>query len=283
MWRTQDEIQFFEDAIRLNSIEQLMVKVKERYYAFSPKSEKVSVNTPQSRNSLIGSTTEKWCKDLFGDIARSNNLYAVNGVICNELGLSSQSSADLAFCTTNDREQKVDNIKLIFEIKMGIVNNYRYEEDDVFSFCGDYTTHKGNPSLLRSDSMLKAIGKSINIRVDSAFGKRIPIIILGNSPITLNYVSKVDCLCKSGVIQKFISLYPNPTQHSFVKETPNKGFETFDSIVNLEKYVSYVLNSNMNYFSSMLSDRDLGRIISVASHEASDELKAQKFLEMLNV
>ena len=56
---------------------------------------------------------------------------------------------------------------------------------------GDYKQHKGNPSLLRSDSMLKAIGKSINIRVSGIASAKIPIIVLGNSPITDSYVKKL--------------------------------------------------------------------------------------------
>ena len=286
MWTIEDEVKFFNDASQLASIEKLMVNVHNRYYAFSPKSEDVHVNTPQARNALIGATTEKWCKDLFHDIARQNDLFAVNGVICNEIGLSAQSSADLAFCTSDNQIQSPENIKLIFEIKMGIVNNYLYDdidEENKFGWLGDYKTHKGNPSLLRSDSMLKAIGKSINIRVDSSLGKKIPIIILGNSPITNNYVKKVDSLIKNGVIQKFISLYPNPTDTDFIKKTPERGFETFGEIEDLEKYISYVLNSNMNYFSSMMSNRDLGQIISLANLESTDELKGKKFIELLNV
>ena len=283
MWSINDEVNFFKDAINLSSIENLMVNVRGKYYAFQPKNDDGKVNTPQSRNSFIGSTTEKWCKELFSDIARQNNLYAVNGVVCEEIGLSRQSAADLAFCTSSATIQKPENIKLIFEIKMGIVNNYFYNENADFEFCGDYTTHKGNPSLLRSDSMLKAIGKSINLRVDSSKAKRIPIIILGNSPITSNYVKKDDCLKQSGVIQKFMSLYPNPTTHSFIRETPEKGFETYEDPMQVEKYIRRILNANMNYFSSMMSNEDLGRLISIANSEATDELKGQRFIEMLNV
>lgn len=283
MWSIQDEKNFFRDAISLASIENLMVNVEGRYYAFQPKNTEARVNTPQSRNSFIGSTTEKWCKDLFSDIARKNNLYAVNGVVCEEIGLSRQSPADLALCTSPNIFQQSDNIKLIFEIKMGIVNNYIYSEEYDFDFCGDYTTHKGNPSLLRSDSMLKAIGKSINLRVDSSDAKKIPIVILGNSPITSNYVKKVDCLRQSGVIQKFISLYPNPTNKEFIKETPEKGFETYDSPKEIESYISHLLNAKMNYFSSMMSNKDIGRIISIANTEKTDELKGQRFIEMLNL
>ena len=283
MWSIKDEVTFFERAIQLSSIENLMVNVRGRYYAFQPKNVEAKVNTPQARNSFVGSTTEKWCKDLFDDIARQNNLYAVNGVVCDEIGLSARTAADLAFCTTPKTIQKPDNIKLIFEIKMGIVNNYLYDDNGDLMFCGDYTTHRGNPSLLRSDSMLKAIGKSINLRVDSSQAKRIPIVILGNSPITSNYVNKVDCLAKSGVVQKFMSLYPNPTDGNFIKETPDRGFQTYDDPQEIEKYISRLLNSRMNYFSSMLSNKELGSIISQANKEDNDELKGQRFIELLKL
>ncbi len=71
--------------------------------------------------------------------------------------------------------------------------------------------------------MLKAIGKSINIRVSGNESATIPIVILGNSPITESYVKKVDFLKESGVIQNFISLNPIPTKLDFVKSTPLKG------------------------------------------------------------
>ena len=166
---------------------------------------------------------------------------------------------------------------------MGIVNNYICTENYDFEFCGDYTTHKGQPSLLRSDSMLKAIGKSINIRVDSQAGRRIPIIILGNSPITEGYKLKVDRLCKSGVIQKFISLYPNPTTRQHVKYTPERGFETYDTKKDVELFIDHLLSQELNYFSSMISNQELGKLISIANRENNDELKGQKFIELLNL
>jgi hypothetical protein len=94
---------------------------------------------------------------------------------------------------------------------MSIVSNYKYSPSDKnMEFVGDYKTHKGIPSFLRSDSMLKAIGKSINIRVSDNKSNKIPIIILGNSSITSNYKHKVDFLKTAGVIQGFWSLNPTP-------------------------------------------------------------------------
>lgn len=118
----------------------------------------------------------------------------------------------MAFCTTDSRLQSAKNIKLIFEIKMSIVSNYKFTAPDSVVFIGDYKTHKGNPSLLRSDSMLKAIGKSINIRVSGIESAEIPIVVLGNSPISENYSHKVDFLKTAGVVQGFWSLNPKPKE-----------------------------------------------------------------------
>ncbi len=41
------------------------------------------------------------------------------------------------------------------------------------------------------------------------------------------------------------------------------------------------INSDMNYFSSMISKPKLGQIISIANNEATDIKKAEKFLELI--
>ncbi|MDY0161033.1 MAG: hypothetical protein RBR64_06810 [Bacteroidales bacterium] len=262
------------------SPEQLFYKLTDGYFAYVPKGKSAEGQTLQSRNSLIGQFTEKWCKDFFQPIAESLGLFAVNSVVCPELGLSTQSDADLAFCTTNETLQKAENIKLLFEIKMSIVNNYNFDNGQV-NYVGDYKAHKGNPSILRSDSMLKAIGKSINIRVSGPESTKIPIIILGNSPITINYSKKVDFLKKAGIIQSFISLYPIPTK-DFIKNTDSKGFQTFDEYQNLTNYIIEVVNSDMNFFSSMLPKIKLGQIITLSAKEKDDISKAEKFLSLIN-
>ncbi len=67
---------------------------------------------------------------------------------------------------------------------MSIVWNWEYNPLTGEIMCiGDYTTHQGNPGLLRSDTMLKAIGKSINIRVSGLEASKIPIIVIGKHQI----------------------------------------------------------------------------------------------------
>jgi len=280
-WNKDIENRFFTEAMKnFASPEQLFYKLTDGYFAFVPKGKDAEGQTLQSRNSLIGQYTEKWCKDFFQPIAKNLGLFAVNSVVCPELGLTAQSNADLAFCISNETHQKAENIKLLFEIKMSIVNNYKFENGQV-NFVGDYKKHKGNPSILRSDSMLKAIGKSINIRVSGVESTKIPIIILGNSPITINYSNKVDFLKAAGIIQSFVSLYPNPTI-DFIRNTKNKGFQTFNEYQTLKDFVSEIVDSDLNFFSSMLPKKRIGQIITISAQEKDDISKAEKFLKLIN-
>lgn len=282
LWNSDTEIQFFTEALKnFASPEQLFYNLQGGYFAYVPKGSDAEGKTLQSRNSLIGQYTEKWCKTLFEPIANEFGLHAVNSVVCDELGLSKRSSADLAFCTTNNTFQKSENIKLIFEIKMSIVSNYKYTHPNKVEYVGDYKQHKGNPALLRSDSMLKAIGKSINIRVSGIASTKIPIVVLGNSPITDSYIKKVDFLKTSGVIQGFWSLNPNPTDSDYIKNTPKLGFQTIQNKEQLLNNCKELLTNDMNYFSSMISKSKLGEIIRIASQENTDIAKAEKFLTLI--
>ena len=281
-WNNNTEIQFFNEALKnFASPEQLFYHLKEGYFAYVPKGSDAEGKTLQSRNSLIGQYTEKWCKTILEPIAKELGLCAVNSVVCEELGLSKQSSADLAFCTTNNAFQKSENIKLIFEIKMSVVSNYKVTHPNKIEYIGDYKQHKGSPALLRSDSMLKAIGKSINIRVSGIASTKIPIIVLGNSPIADSYIKKVDFLKTSGVIQGFWSLNTKPTDSDYIKNTPQLGFQTILNKEQLLNNCKELLTNDMNYFSSMISKLKLGEIIRIASQENTDIEKAEKFLTFI--
>jgi hypothetical protein len=282
LWDNYTEIQFFTEALKnFASPEQLFYTLKDGYFAYIPKGTDSEGQTLQSRNSLIGQFTEKWCKSLLEPIAKELGLYAVNSVVCEEIGLIRRSSADLAFCTTMTSDQKPENIKLLFEIKMSVISNYKYTYPDKVEFFSDYKQHKGNPSLLRSDSMLKAIGKSINIRVSGIDSSKIPIVVLGNSPITDSYIKKVDFLKTSGVIQGFWSLNPKPTNSDYIKITPKLGFQTILSRAQLFKNCKELLISEMTYFSSMISKQKLGEIIRIASRERTDIARAEEFLKLI--
>jgi hypothetical protein len=130
--------------------------------------------------------------------------------------------------------------------------------------------------------MLKAVGKAINIRVSSMSSAKIPIIVLGKSPITKNYEHKVDFLKTRGVVQGFWSLNPLPADdRDYIDKTINSGFVTIKSYSVLQNYVGELLKNEMNYFSSMLSKSKLGECIRIADQESSNEAKAEKFLELI--
>ena len=287
LWNQKTEEKFFSETRSFASADQLFYKTnKGEYFAYWPKHYKGEKSTLQSRNSLIGKFTEKWSADIINNFAKKNNLYAVQDAICYEIGLPNNSSADVALCKTKDRIQKPENIVAVFEVKMSIVWNWQLKterKEDKLICIGDFTTHTGNPGLLRSDSMLKAIGKSINIRVSSLKSSHIPIIVLGNTPITKNYYWKVDHLKNCGVIQGFWSLNPNSSDTNKLKHTPKNGFIQFDTYDEFDKGLANLLADDQNFFSSMKSSNELGKIIEIANKEKSYEEKAEKFLSLLRV
>jgi len=176
---------------------------------------------------------------------------------------------------------------MIFEVKMSVVWNWEFVSKGKAAFdlacLGDYRTHQGNPSLLRSDTLLKAIGKSINIRVSSFSASNIPIIIIGNTPVTKSYYKKVDHLKKNGIIQGFWSVNPNPLDNDGenIKNTPSNGFYRFDDYRELDKAALNLLKEEREFFSSMQTKKRLGEIIEIANRESTYEAKAKAFLELL--
>jgi len=285
MWDKNTEIEFFTKAREFASPEQLFYKDNMgRYLAYWPKGYSDTKTTLQSRNSLIGNFTEKWTKDLLQEIVKDKNLYAVQNAVCEEIALSKKSSADVIISKKNSINQNPEDILIIIEVKMSVVWNWEYEKKTNKLIClGDYRSHQGNPSLLRSDSMLKAIGKSINIRVSSYKSSKIPIIILGNTPITSSYFSKVDHLKSSGIIQGFWSINSSPLGNitENLKETIKKGFYKFDNINELKKNFNDLLSQDLNFFSSMKNKTELGKIIEIANKKDKYEEKAELFLKLI--
>lgn len=287
LWSKEQEQDFFIKSMEFATPEQLFYITKDqKFCAYWPKKYIGVKTTLQSRNSLIGNYTERWGVELFREIAEKLGGFSVQGVVCEEIGLTRQSPADVAICKTKGVIQTPENILMIFEIKMSITWNWELlnKKSGLDLVClGDYTTHQGNPSLLRSDSMLKAIGKSINIRVSSFSASKIPIIIIGNTPVTSAYFEKVDHLKRSGIIQGFWSINPAPLDNGreSTKSTRQGGFLRIDTYEELASRALELGKDNKEFFSSMQSRKRLGEIILMASREKTEEAKAQKFLELI--
>lgn len=285
LWNKEVEQMFFIEAQRFATPEQLFyITDTGRYVAYWPKGYKGAKSTLQSRNALIGNFTEKWTADLIQEIVNDKGFFAVQGAICNEIALSNQSPADVVISRNKNINQKPEDILAVIEVKMSIVWNWELKEDKTLLCIGDYRTHQGNPGLLRSDSMLKAIGKSINIRVSSPKASKIPIIVMGNTPITNNYYSKVDHLKSAGIVQGFWSVNPRPLDNDGenIKRTEKQGFYRFDTVSELKDALLTLLTEERNYFSSMKSKKELGQIIERASKEQTYEKKAEVFLKLIN-
>lgn len=286
LWDKDEEDIFFRKTLEIATPEQLFyVTTDGRYLAYWPRTYLGEKTTLQSRNAFIGSYTEKWVKELLQPMAEKFNAYSVHKVICDELGLSRRSPADVAITKTRSNIQKAESIILLVEVKMSIVWNWEYDlKTNDLKCVGDYTSHQGTPGPLRSDTMLKAIGKSINIRVSGFESTRIPIIVIGNTPIKEMYYSKVDYLKSAGIIQGFYSMNPNPldqqSEHN-IKNTPKEGFVRIDRFNELEDKISSLLGEEKEFFSGMMSKTKLGNIIETANKEATYERKAEKFLELL--
>ena len=220
------------------------------------------------------------------DVAKELKAHAVRNVVCEELELTRGSPADIAICKTDSIIQKPEDIIAIFEVKMSIVWNWellKNKEKFDFKCLGDYKTHQGNPGLLRSDSMLKAIGKSITVRISSLESAKIPIIVLGNTPVTKSYYYKVDNLKNYGIIQGFWSLNPAPLDNNGenIKSTEKKGFIRFDSFSDFKTQLLTLLKEDMMFFAGMKPKKQLGKLIEIANKEDTYEKKGEKFIIMM--
>ena len=283
LWNQEVEQSFFKKAmLGFASPEQLFYLTDDnRFLAYWPKSYKGKKSTLQSRNSLIGQFTEAWINELIQNCVKTQNLFAVQGAVCEEIELTGKSPADVVIARKKSIHLNPEDIVVIFEVKMSVVWNWELKGDELICL-GDYQTHQGIPGLLRSDSMLKAVGKAINIRVSSHRGSTIPIIVIGNTPITDSYLGKVDHLKTAGITQGFWSINPKPLDKQNTLETTNgKGFMRFDTYESFQRSVVELLSMPMNFFSGMKSKEELGKLIESANNASTYQQKGERFLKLL--
>jgi len=286
LWNKNNEKEFFITSMqRYASPEQLFYITKDKkHLAYWPKKYEGKKTVLQSRNSLIGKFTEKWTADLVREAVKDKGLFTVQDAVCEEIALLKSSPADVLISKTDKARPKPEDILMIIEVKMSIVWNWQLTAKDNLECKGDYKTHQGNPGLLRSDTMLKAIGKSINIRVSSNKASGIPIIVMGNTPIKNSYYAKVDHLKVAGIVQGFWSLNPFPLDEENkenIKSTEKKGFCRIDTFSELKESINGILGEKRDFFSSMKSSKELGLIIAEADKEDTYEKKAEVFLKLI--
>ena len=284
LWSRNQEKIFFEKSRNFASYDQLFYRTNdERYVAYWPKGYDGPKSTLQARNSLIGNYTEKWVSDLIKHVLEDKNLYVVQQAQIPAIGISRKSPADIAIATKNKKVLMPDEVKLIFEVKMSLVWNWEYDvQTSHIREIGDYRTHQGRPSFTRSDSILKAIGKCIDIRVSNFKSSKIPLIVLGNAPLSNGFCKKADYLKKAGIIQGFWSLNPFPLNHGNTRKRSHKnGFLRMDNIDEFNMSLDKLFNQELNFFSGMQNPKKLGQFIELANREKTYQEKGLKFINLL--
>lgn len=284
LWSKYQEKLFFDKSKNFATHQQLFYRTDDgRYVTYWPKGYNGTKSTLQSRNTLIGNFTEKWVCDLLTNILPEDEYCIMQQAQIPAIGITHKSPADIVIAKANKKVLMPDEVKLIFEVKMSLVWNWQYDETTgTIKEIGDYRTHQGRPSFTRSDSILKAIGKGIDIRVSNVKASKIPFIILGNAPLSNGFCKKADYLKNAGIIQGFWSLNPFPLNHGNTrKRSVKNGFLRMDNVDELNMRLNQLFKQDLNFFSGMENPKRLGQLIEIANREETYENKGLKFLNLL--
>jgi hypothetical protein len=250
----------------------------------------LAVSEFNQRNAIVADATERFALQLFQSVV--NNSSALNGkffvnrnVECPQLELRGRTKADLAILDRYIEGPVIpERIKCIFEVKMSIIWNW--SERDRRQPLADYDSHAGRPSIYRTDSILKAIGKAAISRACKG-SERIPFVVVGNTPPPVEYRDKVDGTVRSGLIQRWISLTSKPLVVK-AKWLPNKrnpketfGFLRIDSTNELEEMFVNVLTKDWRYMGAMVEPKEIGGIIRGLDLTKTDEEIGEAFLKLM--
>ena len=284
LWSRKQEKIFFEKSRNFASYDQLFYKTNDdRFVAYWPKGYDGLKSTLQARNSLIGNYTEKWVSDLIKHLLEDKNLYVVQQAQIPAIGISRKSPADIAIATENKKVLMPDEVKLIFEVKMSLVWNWEYDvQTSHIREIGDYRTHQGRPSFTRSDSILKAIGKCIDIRVSNFKSSKIPLIVDAHIVDGIIEIVRVHPMIAGrihigyaavgGDEQRPVAQIIQIVDIGNVLTGPDvQQFESLDKLFNQE----------LNFFSGMQNPKKLGQLIELANREKTYQEKGLKFINLL--
>ena len=252
---------------------------------------KLGVNNFNHRNAIVSDKTETFALRVVESAVEGlrrelgQELFVKRGVICPALGLAGRSGADLAILGQNlDGQVPANTIKCLFEVKMSFIWNW-HEKNRTFP-TADYDSHFGRPSIFRTDSILKAIGKATITRSHTG-SEGIPFIVVGNTPPPPNYRSNVDKTVSSGLIQKWLSLTSQPlvvdtedtTGNRNPKSTP--GFLRIDEVKELQQLLKTLLTKKWLYTSAMVEAKKVGMLIKSLDLDKTPEQVGQEFLRRL--
>lgn len=253
---------------------------------------KLSVGTTNQRNAVVGDKTEAFSLRLLEHVTKSLrsqleiDLFAKRKVICPELGFTGHSQADLAILTEDlDGRVPASAIACLFEVKMSFIWNWK--KKDLSKPFADYDGCSGRPSIFRTDSILKAIGKAAITRGYPG-GNKIPFLVVVNTPPpSKEYRESLGKTVESGLIQRWISLTPNPlvVKPHVSPDTRNPkfspGFLRIDEVSELQSLLAELLARNLHYVSAMVEAEEIGRLIKSLDLRETPEKIGQEFLQRL--
>ena len=250
----------------------------------------MAVSEFNQRNAIVADATERFTLQLFQSIVNGpgtlkGRFFVKRNVECPQLELRNRTKADLAILDRDvDGPVTPEQIKCIFEVKMSIIWNW--SETDRRQPLADYDSHAGRPSIYRTDSILKAIGKAAITRACKG-SERIPFVVVGNTPPPVAYRDKVDGTVRSGLIQRWISLTPTPLvvkpESSPSRRDPKEtfGFLRVDSTSELEEMFVKILTKDWRYVGAMVEPKEIGGIIKGLDLNKTDEEIGEAFLKLM--
>jgi hypothetical protein len=250
----------------------------------------LEVSEFNQRNAVVADLAESFAAELFSHLVTSSrtlsdNFFVKRKVECRQLELQGATAADMAILNRNlDGPVPIETIKCLFEIKMGIIWNWSVS--DRSQPIADYDTHFGRPSISRTDSILKAIGKAAIVR-SCPGSERIPFIVVANTPPPPNYRDKVDGTVRAGLIQKWISLTPNPLivepEISTDRRNPRRtiGFQRIDDVNELRDLLTKTLTREWRYIGAMVEAQKIGDLIKALDLSQPSEQIGYEFLKRL--
>jgi len=287
MWTKETERDFFHWALELQRCkpQELFYKSGGRYYFYLPVGVKGEGEVKQARNPLVGRFTEQWAENFLKIIVKDLGLVVVRNKDIPAFGLTGNRAPDLAICYKEVEDVILpENLVAIVEVKMSIVWNWEWDPLSRSVNCiGDFRTHKGRPSVLRSDNVLKALGKAVEVRGNGYEGL---FIVLCNSPISNESLNQIDGWKQTGIVQGFFSVNPRPlngqaNEKDNPKGTPKGGFLRWDSPEEAKETLQGLVANKGLYFSGFLSMETLGRLIEYASRGKNFVEKARLFISEL--
>ena len=284
LWSKNQERIFFDYSKNYASYDELFYKIADdKYVTYMSKKYSSVKSNLHIRDILTKKYTEKWVCDLFEELLENTDLHVIQQARIPAIGISHKYPADIVIASENKKVLMPDEVKVIFDVEMSIVWNWQYDSaTGVISEIGDYRTHQGKPSFTRSDSVLSAVGKCIDIRLSDFKSSKIPLIVLGNTPLSNGFCRKADFLKLAGIIQGFWSLNPFPLNHGNTKKHSSKNaFIRFDNSEELNMSLNQLFKHEINFFSGMENLEKIGQLIEIANKESTFENKGLKFLNLL--